>query len=68
MSSLQEKKALALIAVAHGAALSIGKNYSLGPEFAGKISNLADLLKTAGRQWPVSGSDADVPAWVAMAS
>jgi hypothetical protein len=65
MSTLQERRALCLLAVAHGAVISIGENYDLGPAFAAKVEGLCLLLKKAGKQWPiVAGTDADVPAWV----
>lgn len=63
MSSLQEKKALCVLAVAHGAIISVGRNYTLGPWFANKVANLCGMLKAAGRHWPVK-NDRDVPAWV----
>ncbi len=63
MSSLQEKKALCVLAVAHGAIISVGRNYDLGPVFANKVADLCDLLKAVGRHWPVK-NDRDVPAWV----
>ena len=63
MSSLQEKKALCVLAVAHGAIISVGKNYTLGPAFTNKVADLCDMLKAVGRHWPVK-NDRDAPAWV----
>jgi hypothetical protein len=65
MSSYQEKRALCLLAVAHGAVISIGQNYDLGCAFAQRVASLRDQLRKAGKLWPVAaGADADVPAWV----
>jgi len=65
MSSLAERRALCLLAVAHGAVISIGQNYDLGSAFAAKVEELCKLLKKAGGLWPIAaGTDADVPAWV----
>ena len=63
MSTLAEKRALCLISIAHGAAISIQQNYDLGPTFADRVALLCRHLNEAGRRWPVMG-DRDVLPWV----
>lgn len=65
MSLLFEKQSLAVLAVAHGAVVSIRDNFDLGLEFNLLLSKANNHLARAGKEWPLDAKEnARAMPWV----
>lgn len=57
MSLLFEKQSLAVLAVAHGACVSIRDNFDLGLEFHKLLAECNIVLARAGKEWPLAAQE-----------
>ena len=65
MSFLFERQSLAVLAVAHGAVVSIADNFNLGTEFQALVAQCRVVLKEAGKEWPLpAAQNNEAMPWV----